>query len=213
MLKLTSRLIIMKNLSKWDWFLFFKKLKKKKFVWLRFRRWRKNFKKIKPLVQFNIYNLYFNFKPKYTPLPMTIKIKRRLKQKNITFFFLQQSFKNAQLLVLNSKHKVIRCLLTNKIVGDSDLFSCISLLSNQFENKFNISLYVKLKHSNFFKKLSILVEQINLISFVKTDKILVFILKPNFFFINLQYKKIKSIKKSRKKLMYQALKKKQISIN
>ncbi len=214
MLKVTVRLIIIKKLKKTNWSKFFKKLKKKKLIRFKLRRWRRNFKKIKPFFRFYIYRLHFNFKPKYIPTPITNQIKCNIKQKTITFFFLQQSFKSTQLLIFNSRHRIIQSFLTDKILDERNPFNSISLISNQFKNKFSILLYIKLKHSNFFKKLNTTVDHINEIGFIKTNKITIFILKPNFFFINLQYKKIRSIKKSRKKLMYRVFKQKiRTSIN
>lgn len=214
MLKVTIKLIIIKKLKKTNWLKFFKKLKKKKLVRFKLRRWKRNFKRIKPFFRFYVYRLHFNFKPKYIQTPITNQIKCNIKQKTIKLFFVQQSFKSAQLLVFDSKHKIIQSFLTDKILDDYDAFSYISLISNQFENKFNISLYIKLRHSNFFKKLNVVIDHINEISFIKTNKLTIFILKPNFFFINLQYKKIRSIKKSRKKLMYKVFKQKtRMSIN
>lgn len=68
---------------------------------------------------------------------------------------------------------------------------------------------LNINHINFFKNIDKFL--MYLLKYIKSTvsqaQIDISVKKPNFFFINVQYKKIKSVKKSRKKLLYSFLKK------
>lgn len=126
----------------------------------------------------------------------------------VIFMYTQKSFKNYFINILLNNYKTLTFLSKNKI-KDEDKKYTIDLILHL------IYLYIpdscvwfviKSNHINHKKTLYDLIGEIITKAgiYIKYNNTYIIFKKPNFFYINLQYKKIKSIKKSRKKLLYRS---------
>lgn len=154
-------------------------------------------KKIKiyyKLVQINKkYKNISNFKNKYT-------------NNKFIIYYIQRTFKNNFICILNKNIRLITFITKKQYSFNDNIFNFIVLNLVQFYKLKNLIFFLKFNHINFFKKFNNTLKLILNNSLLKN--LIFFLIKPNFFFINLQYKKIKSLKKSRKKLLYVNLKNK-----
>lgn len=163
--------------------------------------------------KYNDYIKEINIKINYKNISLNKKYKHIIKYKNKYFknkfiiYYIQKTFKNNFICILNKNIKPITSVTKKQLNSKDNIFNLIILNLIQIYKIKNLIFLLKFNHINFIKQFNNTLKLI-LISSNLLNNLIFFLIKPNFFFINLQYKKIKSLKKSRKKLLYINLKNK-----
>lgn len=183
------------NKSKIDLNLFSTKLKKNEI--------RLKFEVVKERIKL-FYRKYKTVNPKKGP----IRRKRNKLKRSLIIHLIQNSFKSLRVLVFNSKFKIVQSGIMERSLNEHISFGYLQLLCSKYGHFLHILIYTNIKHFNFFKKFSVILKQFTSLKILENSSISLFMFKPNFFFINLQYRKIKAIKKSRKKVLYINIKQK-----
>lgn len=152
-------------------------------------------------IKINYKKIQLNSKYKYI-----INFKNRYLSNKFIIYYIQKTFKNNFICILNKNIKPITSITKKQLNSDNNIFNLIILNLIQIYKIKNLIFFLKFNHINFIKQFNNALKLI-LINNYLLKNLIFFLIKPNFFFINLQYKKIKSLKKSRKKLLYMNLKK------